>query len=192
MMLWTHKLNGMRVAILVTDGFNQDELMKTRHALDDAGAETMLVSTHLGMVQGFVRELAADSFYVDLTIDQANPDLFDALVLSGGIINSDGIKNQRHAQLFVQQMDAQDKPVGVINQGACLLVQANLVQGRLLTSSIDLQNEIRAGGGRWLDLPVVTDRNWVSSRGSIDLPIFIRTMLLLFKEYWQERQLQLV
>jgi len=177
------KLNGMRVAILVADDFEQVEMTDPRQALDRAGAQTVLISPHAGQVHGMHHDVKADAFDVDLTLDQANPDDFDAVMLPGGVLNADALRMVPKAQQFVRRIDETDKPIAVICHGPWLLVSSGLVNGRTLTSYYTIQDDVRNAGGRWLDLEVVRDRNWVSSRSPRDLPAFNREMVALFEEH---------
>jgi protease I len=124
----------------------------------------------------------ADKFNVDSTIDQARPDDFDAVLLPGGALNADALRIDKAAQDFVRQMDAAGKPIAVICHGPWLLVSANIVEGRTLTSYHTIQDDIRNAGGNWVDREVITDRNWVSSRQPSDIPAFNREMIHLISE----------
>jgi protease I len=171
------RLDGMRVAILVTDGFEQAEFTGPREALERAGASVSVVSSKLGKVQGFNHLDKADQFDVDLTFDEVDPQDFDAVMLPGGVANSDQIRIIPKAQQIVKGMQKDGKPIAVICHGAWLLVSAGLVKGRTLTSWPTLQDDIRNAGGTWVDLEVVNDRNWVSSRKPADIPAFNEKML---------------
>ena len=176
-------LEGMRIAILVTDDFEQVELTEPRQALEQAGATTMIVAPHTGKVQGMKHDVKADEFNVDMTFDQARPDDFDAVLLPGGALNADALRVYGPAQDFVRRIDETDRPIAAICHAPWLLVSAGLVSGRTLTSYHTLRDDIRNAGGRWLDVEVVRDRNWVTSRGPRDLPAFNREMIALFAEY---------
>lgn len=182
------RLDGMRVAILVDDDFEQSEMTEPRRALEEAGAKTVIVSPKHDIVQGMRHDVKADTFKVDLPLDQANPDDFDALLLPGGVLNADALRANPKAQEFVRRFDAADKPIAVICHGPWLLVSAGLVCGRTLTSYHTIQDDIRNAGGRWLDTAPVRDRNWVSARSPRDLPAFNQAMIDLFAEY-RERSL---
>src|SRR5919108_1337233 len=176
-------LEGMRVAILVTDDFEQVELTEPRKALDEAGARTTIVAPKSGKVQGMKHDEKAGQFDVDMTLDQANPEEFDAVLLPGGVINADALRVNNEAQEFVRYMDDSGKPLAVICHGPWLLVSAGLVDGRTLTSYHTIQDDIRNAGGEWLDKEVVRDQNWVSSRQPSDIPPFNREMIRLFTEH---------
>jgi len=166
------KLQGMQVAILVTDGFEQAEFTKPKKALETEGTITKVASEKRGQVQGFNHDTKADSFKVDLTFDELDASSFDAVLLPGGVMNSDHIRLLPAAQNFVKTMQQQGKPIAVICHGAWLLVSSGLVSGRTLTSWPTLQDDIRNAGGKWVDRQVVSDGNWVSSRKPDDIPFF--------------------
>jgi protease I len=170
-------LNGMHIAILVTDGFEQAEFTEPKEALEREGAITKVVSDKHGKVQGMNHKTAADQFNVDLIFNQADPQDFDAIVLPGGEVNSARIRNIPEAQSIVQEVQAEGKPIAVICHGAWLLVSAGLAAGRTLTSWPSLQDDIRNAGGNWVDREVVVDGNWVSSRKPDDLPAFNQKMI---------------
>jgi protease I len=176
------RLDGMQVAILVTDDFEQVEMTEPKQGLEQAGATTKLIAPKAGQVQGMRHDEKADCFPVDLTLEQANPDEFDAVLLPGGALNADALRVQPKAQAFIQRIDALNKPIAVICHGPWLLVSAGLVHGRSLTSYQTIQDDIRNAGGHWLDLEVVRDRNWISSRSPQDIPAFNQAMLSLFGE----------
>ncbi len=181
-------LAGMKVAILVTDDFEQVELTGPKKALEEAGAQTTIISPHSGQIQGMNHDEKAERFNVDLTLDQANPDDFDAVHLPGGALNADSLRMEPKAQEFVRRIEAANKQIAVICHGPWLLVSAGLVQGRTLTSYYTLQDDIRNAGGRWWDLPLVQDDNWVSSRFPQDIPIFNEGMIDLFSQYQEMKQ----
>lgn len=170
-------LNGMHIAILATNGFEQAELAKPKTALEQQGAITKIVSEKAGRIQGFHHDNKADFFNVDLTLDEADHADFDAVLLPGGVMNSDHIRMLPAAQKFVQGMQKAGKPIAVICHGAWLLVSAGLVKGRTLTSWPTLQDDIRNAGGTWQDQQVVIDRNWISSRKPDDIPAFNQAMV---------------
>lgn len=179
-------LGGCKVAILVVDGFEQVEMTAPRQALQDAGAQTTLISQKRGEVQGFNHTDKADRFKVDATFDECKPEDFDAVLLPGGAVNADALRIVAQAQQFVKAMDQAGKPVAVICHGGWVLVSAGLVKGRTLTSWPTLQDDVRNAGGTWVDREVVRDGNWVSSRKPQDIPAFNREMLALFASARQD------
>jgi protease I len=177
------KLNGMRVAILVTDDFEQAELAEPKKALEQADATVMIISPKPGQVQGVNHDVKADKFNVDMTLDQANPDDFDAVMLPGGALNADALRMVPKAREFVKRNEAAGKPLAVICHAPWLLVSSGLVRGRKMTSYYTIQDDLRNAGADWTDQEMVRDRNWVSSRSPKDLPAFNPSMIELFAEH---------
>ena len=175
-------LQGMRVAILATNGVEQAELAEPRKALDEAGARTTLVAPKAGKIKAMKHDEIAGEFDVDMTLNDASPEEFDAVLLPGGALNADALRVENSAQEFVRYMDDSGKPIAVICHAPWLLVSADLVDGRALTSYHTIQDDIRNAGGQWMDKEVVRDQNWVSSRQPSDIPVFNREMINLFSE----------
>lgn len=176
------KLDGMRVAILATNGVEQAELTEPRKALDEAGARTTLISIKPGKIKGMQHDQLADQFDVDMVLDEADPEEFDAVLLPGGALNADALRVENTAQEFVRYMDDSGKPIAVICHAPWLLVSAGLVDARTLTSYHTIEDDIRNAGGNWMDKEVIRDQNWVSSRQPSDIPVFNREMISLFSE----------
>ncbi len=174
------KLDGLRVAILVTDDFEQVELVEPKKALDQAGATTKIVSPKPGQVQGMNHDVKADFFPVDMTLDQTNPNDFDAVLLPGGALNADALRVEPKAQEIVRQIHSQGKPIAFICHAPWLLVSAGLVKGKTITSYYTIQDDIRNAGGNWVDQELVRDGTWVSSRSPKDIPAFNKGMIELF------------
>jgi protease I len=177
------QLNGVRVAILLTDGFEQVELTGPMEAMQQRGVDTTIVSQKPGKVQGFNHHDKADQFDVGLTFNEADPQEFDAVLLPGGVINGDQLRVIPKAQQLVRQFDEAGKPVFVICHGGWVLVSAGLVDGRTMTSWPTFQDDIRNAGGNWVDQEVVVDGNWVSSRKPDDIPAFNQKLIdMLFQQ----------
>lgn len=176
-------LEGMRVAILATDGVEDTELKEPRKALDDAGAKTTLFAPKAGKIYSMNHHDKANQYNVDKTLDQANAAEFDAVLLPGGALNADTLRVHPRAQQFVREMDETGKPIAVICHAPWLLVSAELVKGRTLTSYHTIQDDLRNAGAKWQDEEVVRDKNWVSSRQPSDVPAFNRAMIELFAEH---------
>lgn len=176
-------LDGLKVAIIVAGDFEQIELTEPRKALEDAGAETVIIAPDAGTIQGVRHNVKADIFRVDMTLEGADPSTYDGVLLPGGALNADALRVVKRAQDFVKAIDGEKKPIAVICHGPWLLVSADLVKGRRMTSYHTIHDDIRNAGGRWEDSEVVRDRNWVSSRKPGDMPAFNREMLALFSEY---------
>jgi protease I len=183
----TGKLNGKRVAILATDGVEQVELTEPRKALDEAGARTTLISPKAGAIKAWQHDHWGDELRVDLPLDQADASNFDALLLPGGVMNPDRLRTHRNAVEFVQRFVSSGKPVAAICHGPWLLVEANAVRGRTVTSWPSLQTDIRNAGGDWVDREVATDEGIVTSRKPDDIPAFNKKMLEEFAEGAHDR-----
>ncbi len=172
----------MKVAILVSDGFEQVELTEPRDALQQQGYATAIVSPKPGKVQGFRHHDKGEQFEVDLPLAQASAQDFDAVLLPGGVINGDQLRTFPEALRFVRDMDDDGKPVFVICHGGWILVSAGLVDGRTMTSWPTLRDDIINAGGDWIDNEAVVDGNWVSSRKPDDIPAFNQKMLDLLQQ----------
>lgn len=175
-------LQGIRVAILATDGVEDAELREPRAALEQAGARTVLFAPKQGSIQSFKHHDKAEKITVDKTLAEANAEQFDAVLLPGGALNADTLRVQPRAQEFVREMDRQGKPIAVICHAPWLLISADCVRGRTMTSYHTIQDDLRNAGANWRDEEVVRDGNWVSSRQPTDIPAFNRTMIELFAE----------
>lgn len=181
-MATTNRLEGMRVAILVADMFEQVELTEPRNALQQAGAQTVLVSPSQGEVQGAKHYDKADRFKVEMPLDKATVEQFDALMLPGGVANPDQLRMNRKAVQFVRGFFDGGKPVAAICHAPWTLVEADVVRGLRLTSWPSLQTDIRNAGGNWVDEVNVTDQNLTTSRKPDDISKFNDAMIHLFEE----------
>jgi protease I len=173
----------MKVAILVTDGFEQVELTRPREALEREDATTRILSDKEGQVLGMNHIDKADQFAVDAKLADADPEAFDAVLLPGGVVNADALRIVPEAQRFIKAIAEDGKPIAVICHGPWLLVSSKLVHNRTLTSWPTLQDDIRNAGGKWVDQEVCVDGNWVSSRKPDDIPAFNAAMIELFAEH---------
>jgi len=176
------QLSGLRVAAILTDGVEQVELLEPKKALEAAGAKVTVISPKAGQLQGFKHHDKADKIPVDLELSQANPADFDAVLLPGGALNADALRTEKKAQDFVRVIDEAGKPIAVICHGSWLLVSADLLEGRTITSWPSVQDDIRNAGGEWVDKEVQRDKNWVSSRKPDDIPAFNKKMIEEFCE----------
>lgn len=179
---------GVRVAIIVTDLFEESELIEPRKALDDAGAKTVVIAPKAGMIQAVRHADKSITVPVDLTLEKAEPGDFDAVLLPGGAMNADALRGEKKAQDFVRRMDAAGNPIAVICHAPWLLVSAGLVRGRTMTSYHTIQDDVRCAGGNWIDKEVVRDRNWVSSRKPEDIPAFNEQTIVLIAEWRRQRK----
>ena len=175
-------LAGKKVAILVADGFEQVEMTEPRRALEEAGARTSLVSPVQGEVQGWKHFDKADRFPVDVALDEAGAQDFDALLLPGGVANPDQLRMQPKAVAFVRSFFDAGKPVAAICHGLWPLIDAGVVRERTVTSWPSLKTDLSNAGARWVDQEVVTDNGLVTSRKPDDIPAFNRKMIEEFAE----------
>jgi protease I len=176
------KLDGKKVAILVTDGFEQVELTKPREALDQAGAETKIVSLKSGKIQGMNHADKGDKFDVDQTLDEARPEQFDALMIPGGLMNPDALRSNDDALEFTRHFFREGKPVAAICYGPWVLIDAGVVRGRMLTSWPAIKTDVKNAGGKWINEEVVVDNGLVTSRKPDDIPAFNKKMIEEFCE----------
>jgi protease I len=165
-------LEGFKVAILVTDGFEQVEMVEPRKALDDAGADTRLVSPRPEEVRAWNFTDWGDRFPVDVRLEVADPADFDALLLPGGVINPDKLRIDPTAVSFVKAFFARGKPVAAICHGPWTIIEAGEASGRRIASWPSLKTDLRNAGAEWVDRAVVIDGNLVSSRQPEDIPAF--------------------
>jgi protease I len=172
-----NSLDGLKVAVLAVDGFEQAELVEPKRALAEAGATVHVISAKPGKIQGFKHVDKGDTVDVDSTFDKATADDYDAVVLPGGVVNGDAIRLLPQAQAFVKAADSANKPIAVICHGGWLPVSAGIIKGRTLTSWPSLQDDIRNAGGTWVDREVVEDNNLISSRKPDDIPAFNKALI---------------
>lgn len=182
------KLDGKRVAIVATDGFEQAELSEPMKALQEAGAKAEIVSPKSGQIQGWKHFDKADFFKVDKTIDQARPEDYDALMLPGGVANPDQLRLSEKTIQFIKSFVDAKKPIAAICHGPWTLINAGAVRGRKMTSWPSLQVDLRNAGANWVDQEVVTDQGLVTSRKPDDIPAFNRKMIEEFAESTHARQ----
>lgn len=178
-------LQDMKIAILVTDGFEQVELTEPRKALEQAGAQVRVVSPAKGKVKGWNHTDWGNEIPVDEPLDQARAEQYDALVLPGGVMNPDKLRRNERALAFVKSFFDEQKPVAVICHGPWTLIDAGLVRGRKITSYPTLQTDLKNAGAEWVDQEVVVDRGLISSRKPDDLPAFNHTIV---EEFFKSRR----
>lgn len=166
-----------KVAILVTDGFEQAELLLPKQALEQQGITVDVLSDKSGTVQGFQHTDKGEAVPVDKTLAEAKPDDYDAVVLPGGVVNGDALRMVPEAVEFVQAADQAGKPIAVICHGGWLLISADIAAGRIVTSWPSLQDDFRNAGSTWVDQEVVCDGNLITSRKPDDLPAFNKELL---------------
>jgi protease I len=178
----SNQLQNKRIAILATDGFEYVELAEPRKALEQAGAKAEVVSPKEGKIKGWNHTEWGDSVPVDVNLKSADPDNYDALLLPGGVMNPDHLRQDPQAVRFVKSFFEAHKPVAAICHGPWMLVEAGVVKGRHLTSWPSIQTDIRNAGGQWTDEQVVTDHGLVTSRKPDDIPAFNKKMIEEFAE----------
>ena len=173
-------LMGLRVAILIEDGFEQVEMVEPRKALDQASAETRIVSPRDTHVRAWNHTDWGDEFPVDVALDQAKPHDFDALLLPGGVMNPDTLRTEPKAVAFAKAFFDAGKPVAAICHGPWTIIETGAARGRRIASWPSLKTDLRNAGAEWMDQQVVVDGNLVSSRKPDDIPAFNRAMINVF------------
>lgn len=175
-------LDGKKIAILVTDGFEQSELEEPRAALDEVNAITYVVSPKNDAVKGWNKVQFGDTVKVDVALHYADSDDYDALLLPGGVINSDQLRQMPEAVKFVRAFFEAGKPVAAICHGPHILIDANVLGGRKLTSYPSIKTDLINAGAEWVDEKVVVDHGLITSRKPDDIPDFNKKMIEEFAE----------
>jgi protease I len=171
------ELQGKKVAILVENGFEQIEMTEPKRALEEAGAQTYLISPQTKEVKGWNHTDWGNSFRVDVTLDRADANDYQALVLPGGVMNPDKLRTNEQAVQFVRDFFQANKPVAAICHGPWTLIEAGVVDGRRLTSYPSLKTDLQNAGAEWVDAEVIVDQGLVTSRNPDDLPAFNRKLI---------------
>jgi protease I len=185
----SEELNEKRVAFLVAnEGIEQVELVEPRKAIEGAGAATDLIAPEAGEAQAVNHSEKADRFEVDLTLADADPSDYDGLVMPGGVANPDKLRMDPDAVEFVRAFIDAGKPVAAICHAPWMLVEANVVSGRRLTSYPSLRTDVLNAGGEWVDEEVVTDNGLVTSRRPDDVPAFCAKAIEEIAEGVHEQQ----
>lgn len=170
-------LSSKKVAILATDGFEQSELVEPKKKLEEAGAQVHIVSIEGGSIKGWDENNWGDEIAVDKTLDQVKASDYNALVLPGGVINPDKLRREDKAISFVKDFFDQDKPVAAICHGPQMLIEADVVRDRRMTSFSAIKTDLKNAGADWVDEEVVVDNGLVTSRNPDDLPAFCDKMV---------------
>lgn len=181
------ELNNTRVAALVDNGFEQSELLEPKKALEAAGARVDVVSPQQGQVKGWQHTDWGQEVTVDVALDSASPDNYDALLLPGGVMNPDKLRANARAVQFVRAFVNSGRPIAAICHGPWTLIEAGGVKGRKMTSWPSLQSDLKNAGANWVDQEVVTDNGLVTSRKPDDIPAFNRKMIEEFAEGRHDR-----
>lgn len=183
------KLNNKKIAILVTDGFEQVELTEPKKALEEAGATTHIVSPKNDEVKGWNEKEWGDKFPVDVKLEEADAEDYDALVLPGGVMNPDKLRVNDKAVQFVKSFFEAGKPVGAICHGPWTLINAEVVEGREMTSYHTIRKDLENAGAKWVDREVVTENGLVTSRNPDDIPAFNKKIIEEFAEGKHQKQM---
>lgn len=183
------ELRNKRIAILVADGFEQVELTEPKAALEAAGARTFIISPSKDEVKGWNHTKWGDKFNVDVPLERATADEYDALLLPGGVMNPDKLRASKLAVQFTRAFFQAHKPVAAICHAPWLLVEADVVDGRTVTSYHSIQTDLKNAGAHWVDQEVVVDNGLVTSRNPDDIPAFNRKMVEEFAEGVHAKQI---
>ena len=175
-------LENRRVAILTEEGFEQVELTSPKMALKDAGAIVHVISPKSGNIKAWDKTNWGIEVDVDKQLDEVSPDDYDALVLPGGVMNPDKLRQNKEAIAFVTAFLKEGKPVAAICHGPQMLIETGLIKGRKLTSFPSLQTDLKNAGAEWVDEEVVVDNGLITSRTPADLPAFNKKAIEEFAE----------
>lgn len=173
----TKRLEGRRIAVLVADGFEKVEVTVPRRAMQVAGAAVDVISLRHGRIRGVNLHEPASRIHVDKTVQEARAADYDALFIPGGFINPDLLRQSSEARAFVHAFADAGKPIASLCHGPWVLASADLLRGRTVTSWPGIRDDLVNAGATWLDEPVVTDRNLLTSRGPQDIVPFVGTLL---------------
>ena len=179
-MLGDHQLKGRRIAVLAADGFEKVELTIPVAALRLAGAQVEIVSLRHGRIRGVNLHEPASRVKVDHLVSEVTPDEYDALLIPGGFINPDLLRQSSAVRQFVRDFDASGKPIATLCHGPWVLASAGLTQGRSMTSWPGVRDDLVNAGATWLDEEVVRDKNWLTSRGPQDMVPFVSALVPFF------------
>ena len=175
----TPQLKRIHVACLASDGFEESELTETVKALKNARAKVDIISLKPGKIQAFKHQDKSIQVDVTVTLDQARPGDYQALLLPGGALNADFLRTDEKVKAFVNAFESAKKPIAFICHAPWILISAGIAKGRKMSGYHTIQDDIRDAGAEWLDQEVVVDGNWVSSRQPGDIPAFNREMIQL-------------
>ncbi|WP_043528414.1 type 1 glutamine amidotransferase domain-containing protein [Litchfieldella xinjiangensis] len=173
----SEQLNGKKVAILATDGFEESELSEPKKALEQAGATVHVVAPDKDSIKAWAKDDWGQNYTVDVKLSDANADDYDALELPGGLFNPDALRQDEQALAFTRRFFEAHKPVGAICHGPWVLINAGVVEGRRMTSYPSVQQDLRNAGANWVDEEVVVDSGLVTSRDPNDLPAFCSKLI---------------
>lgn len=177
------ELSGTRAAILACDGFEESELFEPKKALEDVGVEVLVISPEEGKIRGWTGKNWGKSIDVDMTVVDAFQEEFDYLVLPGGVINPDKLRNNANAVAFVESFVSKKRPIAAICHGVQTLIETGMVKGKTLTSWSSLRTDLLNAGANWIDEEVVVDHRLITSRKPADIPAFNTVMVKEFIDY---------
>lgn len=190
--IMTTELKGKKVAILAAEGFEESELKEPKKALESAGAETEIVSINKEAIRSWRDNQWGEAIQVDTVVEEANPDHYDALMIPGGLKNPDVLRMNADAVEFVRQFAVSGKPIGAICHGPWILVEADVVKGRTLTSYPSIKTDIKNANGNWVDKEVVVDKGIVTSRTPKDIPAFTLKLVEEIREGVHENRQDII
>ncbi len=175
------QLTSKHIAILATDGFEESELFDPKKALEEAGAKVEIISLKKGDIKAWKKNDWGKSIHVDATVDEAKVAEFDALMIPGGVMNPDKLRNDKKAVAFVKSFVNEGKPIASICHGPQVLIETGMTKGRRLTSWSSLKTDLMNAGAEWVDEEVVVDKGLVTSRCPDDIPAFNKKMIESFQ-----------
>lgn len=178
----TGELAGKQIAILATDGFEEEELTEPKKALRNAGAVTHIVSPKKDSIKAWNHGEWSDEYEVDIQLKSANADNYDGLLLPGGVINPDKLRTEKKAIEFVARCMHQGKPIAAICHGPQLLIETKEIDGKTMTSYPSIKTDLMNAGAKWVDKEVVVDHGLTTSRHPDDMPAFIDKMIEEYRE----------
>lgn len=173
-------LSGRKIAILATDGFEESEFAEPKKALEEAGAEVLVVSLKSGSIKSWSKGNWGKSYEVDLALEDTDADEFDALILPGGAMNPDKLRTDKNAISFIRDFADGGKPIAAICHAPWLLIEADLVEGKTVTSWKSVHTDLVNAGAHWVDRETVEDDGILTSRQPADIPAFNRQMIEMF------------
>lgn len=177
------ELSGTRAAILACDGFEESELFEPKKALEDVGVEVVIISPEEGKIRGWTGKNWGKTIDVDMAVVDAFSEEFDFLILPGGVINPDKLRNNANAVAFVESFVNTKRPIAAICHGVQTLIETGMVKGKTLTSWSSLRTDLLNAGANWIDEEVVVDHRLITSRKPADLPSFTTVMIREFIDF---------
>lgn len=172
-----HQLDNKKIAILATDGFEESELFEPKKALEDAGAKVNIISLKSGDIKAWKKSNWGKSIHVDAVVGDVDQMQFDALMIPGGVMNPDKLRNDKKAVDFVKSFVSAGKPIASICHGPQVLIETGMTKGKTMTSWSSLKTDLTNSGANWIDREVVVDDNLITSRSPDDIPAFNKKMI---------------